>query len=49
MISLFLADVCTDIILFKNLKLTYYKGNYDTFKAVREEVRNHCIFFAVWW
>jgi ATPase subunit of ABC transporter with duplicated ATPase domains len=33
-----IVEVCTDIILFKNLNLTYYKGNYDTFEAVRDEV-----------
>lgn len=33
----FLNEICTDIILFKNLKLTYYKGNYDTFEATRRE------------
>jgi ATP-binding cassette subfamily F protein 3 len=27
----FLNSVCTNIIDFRNLKLSYYKGNYDTF------------------
>ena len=26
----FLNEVCTDIILFQNQKLEYFKGNYDT-------------------
>lgn len=33
----FLNDVCTDTILFKNLKLNYYRGNYDMFIATRTE------------
>lgn len=33
----FLNEVCTDIIHFKNQKLTYYKGNYDSFEASRRE------------
>lgn len=33
----FLNEVCTDMILFKNLKLTYYKGNYDTFENTRKD------------
>jgi ATP-binding cassette subfamily F protein 3 len=33
----FLNEVCTDTILFKNLKLTYYKGNYDAFESTRKE------------
>jgi len=33
----FLNEVCTDIILFKNLKLIYYRGNYDLFESTRKE------------
>eukprot|EP01041_Mallomonas_annulata_P013766 gene13766-29277_t len=33
----FLNEVCTDIIMFKNLKLNYYRGNYDAFVATRTE------------
>lgn len=33
----FLNDICTDIILLKDLKLTYYKGNYDAFEETRKE------------
>jgi ATP-binding cassette subfamily F protein 3 len=33
----FLNEVCTDIILFKNLKLTYYRGDYDSFESTRRE------------
>jgi ATP-binding cassette subfamily F protein 3 len=33
----FLNDVTTDTILFKNLKLNYYRGNYDMFIATRTE------------
>lgn len=33
----FLNEVCTDIILFKDLKLTYYRGNYDLFESTRKE------------
>ncbi len=36
----FLNEVCTDIILFKDLKLTYYRGNFDTFEKTRAEVTN---------
>ncbi len=34
----FMNEVCTDIIHFKDLKLTYYKGNFDTFEAIHAEV-----------
>ena len=33
----FLNAVCTDTIEFANLKLTYYKGNYDTYVRTSEE------------
>lgn len=33
----FLNEVTTDIVEFKNKTLTYYRGNYDTFEAVRSE------------
>ena len=37
----FLNEVCTDIIEFKDLKLNYYRGNFDTFvKTSSENVRN---------
>jgi len=37
----FLNEVCTDVIEFKNLKLTYYKGNYDTYvKTSDDNIKN---------
>ena len=37
----FLNEVCTDTIEFKNRKLTYYKGDYDTYvKTSEENVKN---------
>jgi ATP-binding cassette, subfamily F, member 3 len=33
----FLNDVCTDIVLFKSEKLTYYRGNFDSFEGTRRE------------
>jgi ATP-binding cassette, subfamily F, member 3 len=33
----FLNNVCTDIIHYHNLKLDYYRGNYDNFERVKEE------------
>ena len=33
----FLNNICTDIILIKDLKLTYYRGNYDAFEETRKE------------
>lgn len=33
----FLNGVCTNIILLRQQKLTYYGGNYDTFLRTREE------------
>ena len=37
----FLNEICTDIIEFKNLKLNYYKGDYDIYvKTAEENVRN---------
>lgn len=35
----FLNDVCTDIVLFKDKKLTYFKGDYDSFEATYKEMR----------
>ena len=35
----FLNEVCTDIMLFKNLKLTYFKGNYDAFESTDKEMK----------
>jgi ATP-binding cassette subfamily F protein 3 len=35
----FLNDVCTDIILFHNRRLDYYRGNYDSFEKTRKEMR----------
>lgn len=35
----FLNEVCTDIILFDQLKLHYYKGNFDNYEAVRYEMK----------
>ncbi len=34
----FLNEVCTDIILFRKLILTYYKGNYDAYESQRSEI-----------
>lgn len=34
----FLNEVCTDVILFKDLKLTYYRGNFDNYEKTRAEV-----------
>jgi ATP-binding cassette subfamily F protein 3 len=34
----FLNTVCTDIYHFQDQKLTYYKGNYDSFEKKRAEV-----------
>lgn len=33
----FLNEVCTDIVLFKNKRLTYYRGDYDNFEGTRKE------------
>jgi ATP-binding cassette subfamily F protein 3 len=35
----FLNEVCTDIVMFANLKLTYFRGNYDSFNATFKEMR----------
>lgn len=35
----FLNDVCSDIILFDKLQLTYFRGNYDSFEGTRKEMR----------
>ena len=32
-------EVCTDIVMFANLKLTYFRGNYDSFNATYKEMR----------
>jgi ATP-binding cassette subfamily F protein 3 len=34
----FLNNVCTDIVHYDNRKLIYYKGNYDNFERIREEL-----------
>jgi ATP-binding cassette subfamily F protein 3 len=39
----FLNEVCTDTIEFKNKKLTYYKGNYDTFIKLKTEQTKNAI------
>jgi ATP-binding cassette subfamily F protein 3 len=31
--------VCSDIILFQKLKLTYFRGNYDAFENARDEMK----------
>lgn len=37
----FLNVVCTDVVHFKDYKLTYYRGNYDTFvKTLDESTKN---------
>jgi len=37
----FLNEVCTDIVEFKKKKLTYYRGNFDTYVKLRDEsIRN---------
>jgi ATP-binding cassette subfamily F protein 3 len=37
----FLNEVCTDIMEFKRKKLTYYRGNFDTYVRLRDEnIRN---------
>ena len=33
----FLDNVCTDVMFLHNKKLTYYKGNFNTFEKVRAE------------
>lgn len=33
----FLNEVCTDTIEFKRKKLTYYRGNFDTYVKLRDE------------
>ncbi len=35
----FLNEVCTDIMLFDKLKLTYYRGNYDMYEGTRKEMQ----------
>lgn len=34
----FLDEVCTDIILFKSQKLTYFRGNYTQYEGQSEEL-----------
>lgn len=37
----FLNEVCTDIMEFKRKKITYYRGNFDTYVRLRDEdIRN---------
>ena len=37
----FLNEVCTDIMEFQRKKLTYYRGNFDTYVKLRDEnIRN---------
>jgi ATP-binding cassette subfamily F protein 3 len=37
----FLNEVCTDIMEFKRKRLTYYRGNFDTYVRLRDEdIRN---------
>lgn len=37
----FLNEVCTDIMEFKKKRLTYYRGNFDTYVKLRDEnIRN---------
>jgi len=37
----FLNEICTDIIEFKRKKLTYYRGNFNTYVKLRDEnIRN---------
>jgi ATP-binding cassette subfamily F protein 3 len=37
----FLNEVCTDIIQYDKLRLTYYRGNYDTYvKTYDEKIKN---------
>jgi len=35
----FLNEVCTDIVLFKDLKLIYYRGNFDSYEATKREMQ----------
>ena len=38
----FLNNVVNEVILFRDLKLSYYRGNYDSFERVRSElIRRH--------
>ena len=37
-------QVCTDVVDFANKTLTYYRGNYDTYEAVRgEKIKNQVL------
>lgn len=36
----FLNDVCTDMVLFHNQKLIYYKGDYDNYVGTRREIES---------
>jgi ATP-binding cassette, subfamily F, member 3 len=35
--KIFLNEVCTDVVLFKNQKLHYYRGDFDNFEGTRKE------------
>lgn len=35
----FLNDVCTDIIMFHNKKLQYFRGDFDNFQATYQEMK----------
>ena len=35
----FLNEVCTDIVRFADLKLTYFRGDYDSYQATYKEMR----------
>jgi len=37
----FLNDLCTDIVHLEARRLKYYKGNYDAFLRIRNELRQH--------
>jgi len=39
----FLNEVCSDIIQFKDLTLTYYKGNYDTYVKTSDEMTKNAM------
>ena len=44
----FLNEVCTDTIEFKKKKLTYFKGDYDTYvKTSHEMVKNQMRVYQV--
>ena len=37
----FLNDVCSDIVHLEACRLKYYKGNYESFLKIRNEMRTH--------